>query len=114
MIVFDFQGVVAFGNFIYVIGGYSSNQQLNSVERYDILANQWTFIEPMNIARSAAACTVWNTKLIAMGGYDGNEFLSSVECYDMEKKQWQISSQLTSERSGHAAVVSVEKNSKMN
>ncbi len=68
----------------------------------------------MNIMRSAAACAVWNSKLIALGGYDGNEFLSSVECYDMEKKQWEQVIQLTSERSGHAAVVSVEKNSKMN
>ena len=34
----------AIDNFIYAVGGYDGSSQLRTVERYDIEADEWTFI----------------------------------------------------------------------
>lgn len=101
-------GVCSVDNHIYVVGGYTTNLQLNSVERYDTLTDQWSFIKPMSIPRSALASVAVYGKILAIGGYNGNEFLSSVEMYDPSEDKWTEGIRLTSERSGHGAAVTVE------
>ncbi|CAF1597901.1 unnamed protein product, partial [Didymodactylos carnosus] len=99
-------------HFIYVVGGYTSNEnvatQLDSVECFNILSNQWTFIQSLHCRRSAHSCVVLDRKILATGGYDGNNFLSVVEIYDPDTNTWEFSTSLTSERSGHGSALTVE------
>ena len=69
-------GVSHLGNFIYAVGGYTTNLQLNSVERYDTQTNQWTFVASMSVPRSALASVTWNEKIYAIGGYTGKRTLN--------------------------------------
>ena len=46
-------------NNIFVVGGYTVKMQLNTVEKYDVLNNQWTVISSMNSPRSALGCVAW-------------------------------------------------------
>lgn len=57
---------------IYVVGGYASDSmegamQLDAVERYDTLTQQWTLIKPMNSRRSALSCVTLDNRLFALG-----------------------------------------------
>lgn len=60
-------GVANLGQYIYVIGGYDGNSQLNSVERYDTEHDVWEFVSNVTIARSALSVTVLDGQLYAMG-----------------------------------------------
>jgi hypothetical protein len=98
---FYFLGVCALDNYIYAVGGYTTNLQLNSAERYDLSTNQWSFISSMESPRSALACVAWNEYIVAIGGYNGTEFLASIEKYDPKLNRWESVAPLTSERSGN-------------
>jgi N-acetylneuraminic acid mutarotase len=57
---------------IYVVGGYASDSvegpmQLDVVERYNTLTQQWSFVKPMNCRRSALSCVSLDKRLIALG-----------------------------------------------
>lgn len=57
---------------IYVVGGYASDSaegpmQLDSVERYNIITLQWSFVRPMNCHRSALSCVSLDNRLFALG-----------------------------------------------
>jgi N-acetylneuraminic acid mutarotase len=98
---------------IYVVGGYASDSiegamQLDIVERYDIITQQWSYVRPLNCRRSALSCVALDNHLFALGGYDGKHFLSVVEVYDPEKDEWTFGTPLTSERSGHGSALTVE------
>ena len=72
---------VALAECIYVIGGYASDSiegamQLDIVERYDTLVQQWSFVRPLNCRRSALSCVALDNRLFALGGYDGQHFSS--------------------------------------
>jgi len=65
---------VFLGGFVYSIGGYDgiNNKFLRSCERYNVLTNEWTYFDPMNIARCAFSASSVNAALIFIfGGYDG-------------------------------------------
>lgn len=64
-----FKGVASIGNFIYAIGGYDGQNQLNSVERYDIENDIWEDLPPMNSRRSALSVDVIGEKLFALGRF---------------------------------------------
>jgi N-acetylneuraminic acid mutarotase len=114
---------------IYVVGGYASDSvegpmQLDVVERYDIVTQQWSYVKSMNCRRSALSCVTLNNCLFALGnisfnyfyltnylylgGYDGINFSSVVEIYDPEKDIWTYGTSLTRERSGHGSALTVE------
>lgn len=59
--------MVALDQYVYAVGGYDSTYQLPTVERYDVEADVWEFISPMNHPRSALACAVVGGKLYALG-----------------------------------------------
>ena len=99
--------------FIYVVGGYVSDSaegpmQLDLVERYDTLSQQWSFVRPLNCRRSALSCVALDQRIFALGGYDGKYFSSVVEVYDPEKDEWSFSEPLTTGRSGHGSALTVE------
>ena len=55
------------GNFIYAIGGYDGNEQLNTVERYNIQEDVWQKTGRMRHRRSALAVAVHNDMVYALG-----------------------------------------------
>ncbi|CAF1588213.1 unnamed protein product [Rotaria sp. Silwood1] len=98
---------------IYVVGGYASDNmegpmQLDVVERYNTITEQWSFVKPMNCRRSALSYVTLDKRLFALGGYDGKNFSSVVEIYDPEKDEWSYGTSLTRERSGHGSALTVE------
>lgn len=104
---------VALNECIYVVGGYASDSiegplQLDSVEQYNTLTQQWSFVRPLNRRRSALSCVALDNRLFALGGYDGQNFSSIVEIYDPEKDEWTYGTYLTKERSGHGSALTVE------
>src|SRR5579871_2798368 len=67
--------VVALGRFIYAIGGGT-----DSVERYDPVADAWTFVAPLPSGSNAnghLGAGVGGGKILAVGGYNGG-YLTAV------------------------------------
>ena len=63
-------------------GGFDDNSPLNSVEKYDPEANQWTTMTAMSCPRGGVGVAALAGKIYAVGGHDGTNYLSSVEAYD--------------------------------
>ena len=64
--------VAAIDQFIYVVGGYASDNmegamQLSSVERFDSINQQWSFVQSMSCPRSALSCVTLDNYLFALG-----------------------------------------------
>ena len=62
----------SFAECIYVVGGYASDSvtgpmQLSSVERYNVITEQWSFVKSMNCPRSALSCVALDNRLFALG-----------------------------------------------
>ena len=74
-------GVAILNGCVYAVGGYDgvARQCLNSVERYDPVADEWVLVEPMHQRRSGAAVAVLENFLYAIGGHDGPDIRKSVE-----------------------------------
>ena len=62
-------GVANLGQYIFVVGGFNGESQLNSVERYDTERDIWEEVSPLPTARSALSLTALDDKLYAMGMY---------------------------------------------
>lgn len=60
-------GVCVLHNRIYAAGGYDGQDQLNSVERYDVETETWTFVAPMKHRRSALGITVHQGRIYVLG-----------------------------------------------
>lgn len=60
-------GVCVLHNCIYAAGGYDGRDQLNSVERYDVETETWTFVAPMKHRRSALGITVHQGRIYVLG-----------------------------------------------
>lgn len=71
---FDPSGVCALGNRIYVMGGYDGTNQLNTVERYDVETDTWSFAASMRHRRSALGVTAHHGKIYVLGGYCRSRF----------------------------------------
>jgi kelch-like protein 10 len=55
--------VVGLGEMVYVMGGSTGYQILQSAERYDCKTNVWSLIAPMNIDRLSGSATELNGKV---------------------------------------------------
>lgn len=55
--------------YVYVVGGYDSDEQLSSVERYDVETDQWEIVANMMSPRSALNVAVVRGKIYALGIY---------------------------------------------
>ena len=77
-------GLAVLNGFLYAVGGYDgvARQCLNSVERYDSEADEWSPVEPMTQRRSGAAVAVLENMVYAIGGHNGPDIRKSVERYE--------------------------------
>jgi len=62
-----FSGICSLGNLIFVMGGYDGTNQLNTVERYDVETDTWSFSASMRHRRSALGVTALHGRIYVMG-----------------------------------------------
>lgn len=74
---------------IYIVGGFSGREVLNSAEVFDVETNQWTYIHPMINPRSGVSLVAFRDSLYALGGFNGFIRLSSGN-YDYLIYIWKI------------------------
>jgi N-acetylneuraminic acid mutarotase len=91
-------------------GGQPIGPNMNNVEIYDPMKNQWTSVAPMNEARSHHISVILpNQKLLVAGGYRGGVASGTVpltaEIYDPAIDTWSSAGRLPQGRSGSGAVV---------
>ena len=79
--------VAKLGQFLYVVGG-SGSKSGGSVERYDLLANQWEDCESMNEMRFGPGIAALDGKLFVVGGQCGNSISQTVEVFDPHQGTW--------------------------
>lgn len=60
-------GVCALDTHIYVLGGYDGTSQLNTVERYDVETDAWSFVASMRHRRSALGVTALCGRIFVLG-----------------------------------------------
>ena len=81
--------VVAYGNFLFVLGGRNNeNGYLNTVERYNIATDTWEYVKPMSVARAAFSACMLNGHLVVFGGRTTGKLLDSVERYNLQTNTW--------------------------
>lgn len=74
-------------------------------DRFDPESNSWSFLAPMNAARSTAGVAVLNGRLYAVGGRDSISCLSSMECYDPHRNRWTACAPMSQRRGGVGVAV---------
>ncbi|XP_069496419.1 kelch-like protein 34 [Ambystoma mexicanum] len=105
------------GNFLYVVGGESTEQALkdnkntatlpsNKVYRYDPRFDRWVQTTGMLEPRSQFSCCTINNRIYAIAGKGPAESLhASVEVYDIDRDRWMKTKDLTFPVHGHACTV---------
>jgi len=89
---------------IYAVGGNNGRTRLNTVERYDISANQWIAAPSMRFMRSDAAAVALNGSIFAMGGFDGFNPVETMEEYKPNTGKWENGKRMSEAKSGIKAV----------
>ena len=67
---------------VYIIGGAHSGKSSASCITFNTKNLTWKIIARMNEARSAAACSVFEGRIVVTGGINDNVELNTVESYD--------------------------------
>ncbi len=73
---------------IYVIGGYSNGDRLNSLQSYDMTTQKWATLSPMKEKRDDHAVCLQVERVIVAGGHNGSEFLDTCEAFDTKSKRF--------------------------
>jgi hypothetical protein len=74
---------------IYVMGGKDFDDRvLRSVHRFDPVANLWSTVPPMSVARSGLRVFVLGGSMHVVGGYNGENRLASMERYCVASDRW--------------------------
>ena len=92
---------------IVVSGGQRSDEPLNSVENYEVIANKWSVIESMNSCRSGHSMTVCNNRLYALGGVSDKSEQLKLQTVEMLQKlvgKWETGQPMNKARYRFAAV----------
>jgi N-acetylneuraminic acid mutarotase len=79
---------------VFVLGGFSGKQRLNSVEKYLVKEDKWIQVAPMKDKRHyLSACSINDEFIYAFGGFFGSteqEINDSIEVYETEKNIWSV------------------------
>ncbi len=77
---------------VFVLGGFSGKQRLNSVEKYIVAEDKWVQAAPMKDKRHyLSACTINDEFIYAFGGFFGSteqEINDTIEVFEVEKNNW--------------------------
>ncbi|XP_074656230.1 kelch-like protein 12 [Tubulanus polymorphus] len=98
----SFIATVAFGGYLYAIGGENRNCSFDLVERYCPQTDSWCYVSSMKKKRAGAGAAVCEGRLYVAGGYDKTFHTdrASVECYDPEHQEWTFTAEMSKARSG--------------
>jgi hypothetical protein len=85
---------------VLVAGGEDQPVPLASAELYDPIADAWTAVGPLTVARSRhAAVTLPNGKVLVAGGFDAaGVALASVELFDVGANRFGAAAPMTTAR----------------
>jgi len=77
---------------VFVLGGFSGKQRLNSVEKYIVKEDKWVQVAPMKDKRHyLSACSIGDEFIYAFGGFFGSteqEINDTIEVFEVEKNNW--------------------------
>ena len=97
--------VCSFMKNLFVFGGmgYRNIDILSTCIKYSCKTSKWSYIASLKTRRFAAACTVFEGRIVVCGGYNTCG-LKSVESYDHHVNKWTNLPNMIESRNGHAAV----------
>ncbi|XP_060835299.1 kelch-like protein 2 isoform X1 [Rhopalosiphum padi] len=100
-------GVGLLNDWIYAVGGFNGNHNLNEVEAFNVHTEEWKMVSSMSTSRGDVGVGVLNNLLYAVGGFDelSGEYLKSVERYHPSFDQWTPIAEMSTCRSGHGVGV---------
>ena len=79
---------------VFVLGGFSGKQRLNSVEKYVVKEDKWVQVAPMKDKRHyLSACAISDEFIYAFGGFFGSteqEINDTIEVYEVDKNSWTV------------------------
>ena len=94
---------------LFIIGGETiftdpNEPSQKSCTKYKKGNNNYFKVSSLNKARSAAACTVFEGRIVVSGGHHNDDENNSVEAYDYYGNKWNFLPNMIRERSEHSAV----------
>lgn len=98
---------VSCGGSIWVMGGKTRDDALNSVERHNFRSNNWEFKSNMIRSLYHLACDCYkDSHIIVTGGTDGRENMDGIYIYNISADKWYESeTRLPQATRGHVSVV---------
>ena len=77
--IFIIESVVTciLSGYLYAVGGHDGIIYLKTVERYNPIINEWTYVASMGARRGGVGVATLGGCLYATGGYDGTSNLST-------------------------------------
>ena len=98
--------VCGFDGKLFIIGSYTHHEITNSCVEFDVKERKYSQICGMRVARSDAACAVYDGKIVVCGGVNRRfrNQLKSVECYDAAEDQWSPMPSMMFAKCGHRLV----------
>lgn len=102
--------VVVFSNFLYILGGCTTQcahgeSAVNLVLRYDPRFNTWLQVAPLRCKRAYFFAGVVGPKIYAVGGKYREGSLASNEAYNPETNTWDLIPSLVAPYHAHAGAV---------
>jgi len=95
---------VAFGNLIYVLGGYD-NRDMNIVEVLDTAAKKWSPVPPLPTSRYALQAIVIDDLIYALGGRSNNLPSDVVEVFNPKTQTWHFKTRMPEGMAGFGTVM---------
>lgn len=87
------------GDVLFVVGGWSSNGVVGSMETYDRYTDQWYEVTThIPHTRAYHATVHLRDAIYIMGGYDGVKYLASVTCFRPETHTWESRARMHTQR----------------
>ncbi len=80
--------ILIISDVIYVIGGYSKGERLNTLQSYDMTTQKLATLHPMLEKRENHAVCLQGDQIIVAGGLNGSEYFDTCEAFDTTSKRF--------------------------
>ncbi len=102
-----YPGLALLDGFIYAVGGWEGSSRLDSVERYEVETNTWSYVTSMRMAVTSPAVVAHEGSLYVCGGaiLEDGDGIDAVRRYDAGADEWTEMAPMLIPRSGSAACV---------